>query len=196
MYLDDLSQDGLKLLESAGNLEVVVKTGLKGEELRKTLLEFDGAICRSGVKITAEAMEGNTRLRAIARAGVGVDNIDVKAATRHGIVVMNTPGGNTISTAEQTLALMLGMSRNIAPAYQSLDRRPLGSEKIHGHAIGRQNAGHNRPGADRAGRGHSGASLGNANSRIRSFPCPPPGQKNWAWKPCNRPGKCCPWSII
>src|SRR3989337_2763507 len=79
IVLDDLSEDGIKLLESAGNLEVIVKTGLKGEELHKTLLEFDGAICRSAVKITAEALEGNTRLRAIARAGVGVDNIDVKA---------------------------------------------------------------------------------------------------------------------
>ncbi len=141
IVLDDLSQDGLKLLESAGNLEVVVKTGLKGEELRKTLMEFDGAICRSGVKITAEAMEGNTRLRAIARAGVGVDNIDVKAATRHGIVVMNTPGGNTLSTAEQTLALMFGMSRNIAPAYQSLiegrwDRKKFMGTQLAGKTLG------------------------------------------------------------
>jgi D-3-phosphoglycerate dehydrogenase / 2-oxoglutarate reductase len=141
IVLDDLSQDGLKLLESAGNLEVVVKTGLKGEDLRKTLLDFDGAICRSGVKITAEAMEGNTRLRAIARAGVGVDNIDVKAATMHGIVVMNTPGGNTISTAEQTLALMLGMSRNTAPAYQSLiegrwDRKKFMGTQLAGKTLG------------------------------------------------------------
>jgi D-3-phosphoglycerate dehydrogenase / 2-oxoglutarate reductase len=141
IVLDDLSKDGLKLLESAGTLEVVVKTGLKGEELRKTLLEFDGAICRSGVKITAEAMEGNTRLRAIARAGVGVDNIDVKAATLHGIVVMNTPGGNTISTAEQTLALMLGMSRNTAPAYQSLiegrwDRKKFMGTQLAGKTLG------------------------------------------------------------
>ena len=141
IVLDDLSQDGLKLLESAGSLEVVVKTGLKGEELRKMLLEFDGAICRSGVKITAEALDGNTRLRAIARAGVGVDNIDVKAATRHGIVVMNTPGGNTISTAEQTLALMLGMSRNTAPAYQSLiegrwDRKKFMGTQLAGKTLG------------------------------------------------------------
>ena len=86
-------------------------------------------------------MEGNTRLRAIARAGVGVDNIDVKAATRHGIVVMNTPGGNTISTAEQTLALMLGMSRNIAPAYQSLiegrwDRKKFMGTQLAGKTLG------------------------------------------------------------
>jgi len=120
IVLDNLSQDGLDLLESAGDIEYEVRTGLKGEELRRALMDFDGAICRSGVKITAEALEGNGRLKAIARAGVGTDNIDKEAATRKGIVVMNTPGGNTISTAEHTIALMLALSRNVFPAYQSL----------------------------------------------------------------------------
>jgi D-3-phosphoglycerate dehydrogenase / 2-oxoglutarate reductase len=141
LVLDELSQDGLSLLESAGNLEVEVRTGLKGEELRKALLEADGAICRSGVKITADVLGGNTRLRAIARAGVGVDNIDTQAATRQGIVVMNTPGGNTISTAEHTIALMLGMSRNVAPAYQSLiegrwDRKKFMGTQLAGKTLG------------------------------------------------------------
>src|SRR5205085_10878412 len=68
----------------------------------------------------ADALERNHRLKAIVRAGVGTDNIDSKAATRLGIVVMNTPAGNTLSTAEHTLAMMLALSRNIAPAYQSL----------------------------------------------------------------------------
>jgi D-3-phosphoglycerate dehydrogenase len=72
------------------------------------------------VKITAEALAGNRRLKAIVRAGVGTDNIDKNAATRLGIVVMNTPTGNTLSTAEHTIAMMLALSRNIAPAYQSL----------------------------------------------------------------------------
>ena len=76
VVLDPLDDDGLKLMQDAG-LEYEVRTGLKGEELRQTLTEFDGAICRSGVKITAEALEGNKRLKAIARAGVGVDNIDL-----------------------------------------------------------------------------------------------------------------------
>ena len=79
-----------------------------------------GAICRSGVKITPESLEGNSRLKAIVRAGVGTDNIDKPAATRQGIVVMNTPTGNTLSTAEQAFALMLALSRNTAPANQSL----------------------------------------------------------------------------
>ncbi len=120
IVLDTLAPEGLELLEAAPNIEYEVRTGLKGENLREALTQFDGAICRSGVKITGDAMEGNRRLKAIVRAGVGTDNIDKQAATRQGIIVMNTPTGNTVSTAEHAFALMLGLSRNIAPAYQSL----------------------------------------------------------------------------
>lgn len=118
--LDKLSPQGLQLLEQAPDVEYEVRTGLAGEELREFLMRFDGAICRSGVKLTAEVLSGNRRLRAIARAGVGTDNIDKQAATRAGIVVMNTPHGNTISTAEHTMALLLALARNIAPAFESL----------------------------------------------------------------------------
>ncbi len=122
IVLDTLSQDGLDLLAAAKDrgIEYEVRTGLKGEALRDALSQFEGAICRSGVKITPEALAGNHRLKAIVRAGVGTDNIDKDAATRLGIVVMNTPAGNTTSTAEHTFALMLALSRNIHPAYQSL----------------------------------------------------------------------------
>jgi len=141
IVLDELSDDGLNLLRSAANIEVEVRTGLKGDALKTALAQFDGAICRSGVKITAESIQGNHRLKAIARAGVGVDNIDTEAATRQGIVVMNTPGGNTISTAEQTLALMYGLVRNIAPAYQSLvegrwDRKKFMGTQLAGKTLG------------------------------------------------------------
>jgi D-3-phosphoglycerate dehydrogenase len=141
IILDDLSEDGLNLLRSAAGIEVEIRTGLKGEALKAALAESDGAICRSGVKITAESLEGNHRLKAIARAGVGVDNIDTDAATRQGIVVMNTPGGNTISTAEQTLALMYGLVRNIAPAHQSLvegrwDRKKFMGTQLAGKTLG------------------------------------------------------------
>ncbi|MCA9166340.1 MAG: phosphoglycerate dehydrogenase [Planctomycetales bacterium] len=120
MILDKLSQEGLDMLDAAPGVTYEVRTGLKGEDLRAALADADGAICRSGVKITADVLEGNRRLRAIARAGVGTDNIDKVAATRLGILVMNTPTGNTLSTAEHAFALMLALSRNIAPAYQSL----------------------------------------------------------------------------
>ena len=100
IVLDTLAQEGLDLLAKAPGVQYEVRTGLKGDALRSALVEFDGAICRSGVKITADALEGNHRLKAIVRAGVGTDNIDSRAATRLGIVVMNTPAGNTTSTAE------------------------------------------------------------------------------------------------
>src|SRR5215831_12286439 len=122
VVLDSLSTEGLKLLEEARpkGIEFQVLTGLKGDGLRETLAQFEGAICRSGVKITADALAGNHTLKAIVRAGVGTDNIDKEAATRLGIVVMNTPAGNTLSTAEHTWALILALSRNVAPAYHSL----------------------------------------------------------------------------
>ena len=120
IILDTLAQEGLDLLAASPGVEFEVRTGLKGAELRAALQQCEGAICRSGVKITADVLEGNRRLKAIVRAGVGTDNIDSAAATRSGIIVMNTPGGNTLSTAEHTIALMLALSRNIAPAYQSL----------------------------------------------------------------------------
>jgi D-3-phosphoglycerate dehydrogenase / 2-oxoglutarate reductase len=120
IVLDTLAPEGLEMLDAAPGIDYEVRTGLKGNALREALGQFEGAICRSGVQITADALEGNRRLKAIVRAGVGTDNIDKDAATRHGIVVMNTPGGNTLSTAEHTVALMLALSRNIAPAYESL----------------------------------------------------------------------------
>ncbi len=120
IVLDSVAQEGLDLLDAEPDIQYEVRTGLKGEPLRAALAEFDGAVCRSGVKITAESLEGNRRLRAIVRAGVGTDNIDKAAATRQGIVVMNTPTGNTLSTAEHAFALMLGLSRSIAAAHRSL----------------------------------------------------------------------------
>jgi D-3-phosphoglycerate dehydrogenase / 2-oxoglutarate reductase len=120
LILDPIAQEGLDLLARAPGIEHEVRTGLKGDALKKALAEFDGAICRSGVTITAESLEGNRRLRAIARAGVGTDNIDKEAATRLGIVVMNTPTGNTLSTAEHTFTLMLALSRRVAEAYHTL----------------------------------------------------------------------------
>ena len=141
IVLDSIAQEGLDLLEQAEGIEYEVITGLAGSELREALNKFDAAICRSGVKITAEALEGNKQLRAIARAGVGTDNIDKVAATRTGIVVMNTPTGNTLSTAEHAFSLMLSLSRNIAPAYHSLcegrwDRKKFMGSQLGGKTVG------------------------------------------------------------
>jgi D-3-phosphoglycerate dehydrogenase len=143
IVLDTLSPDGLALLDAAASQGITyeVVTGLKGDALREALARHDGAICRSGVKITADALAGNHRLRAIVRAGVGTDNIDKEAATRLGIVVMNTPAGNTLSTAEHAFALMLGLSRNVAAADASLrsqkwDRNKFMGVQLAGKTLG------------------------------------------------------------
>src|SRR4029453_254780 len=115
LIADKLENAGVELLQAAG-IEVETRLGLKGDELAAALRNADAVICRSQPKITAELLDNPGKLRAIARAGVGVDNIDVPAATRKGVVVMNTPGGNSVSAAEHTIALMLALARRVPSA--------------------------------------------------------------------------------
>ena len=141
IVLDDLAQEGLDLLAAAEGFQYEVRTGLKGDDLRDALNEFDGAICRSGVKLMPDVLDGNRRLKAVVRAGVGTDNIDKQAATRAGVVVMNTPAGNTLSTAEHAITLLLAMSRNVAPANQGLvegrwDRKKYMGTQVAGKTLG------------------------------------------------------------
>ncbi|MEC7564199.1 MAG: phosphoglycerate dehydrogenase [Planctomycetota bacterium] len=135
IVLDPIADSGLSILQQSADIEYVVQTDLTGTELRDALADADGAICRSGIQITAETLEGNTRLRAIVRAGVGTDNIDKAAATRQGIIVMNTPAGNTFSTAEHTLTLLLALSRNVAPAFHSLQQGRWDRKKYMGSQL-------------------------------------------------------------
>ncbi len=116
---DKLEAPGLDLLRQAG-FELDERTGLKDAELQAALRAADAVIVRSATRITAPLLEDPGKLRAIVRAGVGVDTIDVPAATRKGIVVMNTPGGNTFSTAEHTLTLLLTLCRNVPAADSSM----------------------------------------------------------------------------
>jgi D-3-phosphoglycerate dehydrogenase len=116
---DKLETGGIDLLKASG-LDIDNRPGLKDAPLLEAMQAADGMIVRSGTKVTAKLLECPGKLRAIVRAGVGVDNIDVAAATRKGIVVMNTPGGNTISTAEQTITLMMALARHTAAADASL----------------------------------------------------------------------------
>jgi D-3-phosphoglycerate dehydrogenase / 2-oxoglutarate reductase len=115
LIADKLEASGLDLLARHG-LEVDNRPGLKGDDLKAALQAADAVICRSQPKITADLLESPGKLRCIARAGVGVDTIDVPAATKRGIVVMNTPSGNTVSAAEHTVALMMALARNIPAA--------------------------------------------------------------------------------
>jgi D-3-phosphoglycerate dehydrogenase len=116
---DKLESAGLDLLRRAG-FELDERHGLKGAALRDALRDADGVVVRSGTQITADLLDDPGKLRVIVRAGVGVDNIDVAAATRKGVLVMNTPGGNTVSTAEHTLSLLLALARGVPAADASI----------------------------------------------------------------------------
>ena len=115
---DPIAAEGVELLTS--KTEVTVKTGLKPEELVQAIGEYDALVVRSETKVTPAVIEAGQRLQVIARAGIGVDNIDLNAATGAGIAVVNAPIGNTVAAAEHSLALMLALARNIPQAYQSL----------------------------------------------------------------------------
>lgn len=119
LVADDVSESGLEPLRAAGFV-VEKRVGLAPEELRLAASDCDGLVVRSETKVTIELMDAAVRLRAIGRAGVGVDNIDVPAATARGIVVMNAPDGNTITTAEHTLALLVALARRVPQANASL----------------------------------------------------------------------------
>ena len=115
---DPIDQVGVEILSQVAQVDV--KTGLPPEELVKIIPEYDAMMLRSGTRVTKEIIEAATQLKIIGRAGVGVDNIDVQAATRQGIVVVNSPEGNTIAAAEHALAMMLSLSRHIPEANQSV----------------------------------------------------------------------------
>jgi len=134
---DNLQAPGIELLRAAG-IEMDNRPGLKDAALRAALQVADGVIVRSATHLTAELLESPGKLRAIVRAGVGVDNIDIAAATRKGIVVMNTPGGNTVSTAEHTLAMMMALARHLPAADASTHQ---GKWERGGKFVGTQLAG-------------------------------------------------------
>src|SRR5262245_44176119 len=116
---DKLETAGLDILRQGG-FELDVREKLRGDALQEAIRAADGVIVRSGTTITPAELEDPGKLRVIVRAGVGVDNIDVGAATRKGILVMNTPGGNTVSTAEQAIALIFALARHTPAADASM----------------------------------------------------------------------------
>ena len=119
LVTDILSKQGIEILEKAG-LTVDVKTKMSKEELLREIKHYEGLIVRSATKVTADVIAAAGKLRVIGRAGSGLDNVDTAAATKRGIVVMNTPGGNTVTTAEHTLALILALARKIPQATASM----------------------------------------------------------------------------
>ncbi|MGA9175324.1 MAG: hydroxyacid dehydrogenase, partial [Thermoactinomyces sp.] len=120
LITDPLSEQGIHKLLEAEDIEVERRPGLAHDELLSAIESADALLVRSQTKVTAEVIEKASRLKVIARAGVGVDNIDVPAATKKGIIVVNAPDGNTISTAEHTFAMLIALARNIPQAYRSV----------------------------------------------------------------------------
>lgn len=114
---DPISDFGLQQLTSADDVEVIKQTGLSEDELVAMIGDFDALLVRSQTTVTARVMEAGTKLKVIGRAGVGVDNIDLEAATNKGIIVINAPDGNTITTCEHTFAMMMALARHIPQAY-------------------------------------------------------------------------------
>jgi D-3-phosphoglycerate dehydrogenase / 2-oxoglutarate reductase len=137
---DNVSESGLQPLSDAGFV-VEKKTGLAPDELQKALADCEGLVVRSETKVKADLMDSAAKLRVIGRAGVGVDNIDVAAATARGIVVMNAPDGNTITTAEHTIALLVALARNVPQADISLkagkwERKKFIGAELQGKTLG------------------------------------------------------------
>ena len=141
LITDKLAQEGIDLINAAEGVEPVVKTGISEDELAQIIGDYDGLIIRSGTRVTAKVLANPGKFKAVARAGVGVDNVDIPEATRKGILVMNTPGGNTLSAAEHTMALLLAMSRNVVQACNSLksgawDRKKYTGNQLNNKVLG------------------------------------------------------------
>ena len=135
LITDPLAPQGLEHLDCYPDLEVAVKPGLSVQELVQHIPAYQALIIRSGTKVTQEVIVAASNLQVIGRAGIGVDNIDVEAATKHGIVVMNTPGGNNVTTAEHALSMMLALARNIPQATASLRAGRWEREKFTGSEV-------------------------------------------------------------
>jgi D-3-phosphoglycerate dehydrogenase len=120
LVADDLSARGVEILRASSRIHVDVKVGLKPAELKAILGTYDALVVRSATKVTADVLEVAERLKIVGRAGIGVDNIDVKAASRRGVIVENTPSGNAVTTAEHALCLLLAMARHVPQATASM----------------------------------------------------------------------------
>lgn len=132
---DSMSNKAVEILKSTPGLEVDVITGMKPEELKAKIKDYHGLVVRSATKATAEILEAAENLKVIGRAGTGVDNVDTVVATRRGIVVMNTPGGNTVTTAEHAVSMLMALARKIPQATASMRRGEWEKKKFEGTEV-------------------------------------------------------------
>jgi D-3-phosphoglycerate dehydrogenase len=141
LIADPISQRGIDELSARAELEVSVQTGLTESDLIRVIPDFHALVVRSQTKVTASVLHAASQLRVVGRAGVGVDNVDVETATRRGVIVMNTPGGNTISTAEHAFSLLVSVARKIPQAHSNLqagkwDRKQFEGTELYNKTLG------------------------------------------------------------
>src|SRR5439155_553842 len=142
LVCDPISPKGIALLQQRGEFQVVVlPKRLPEAELLPLVADAAAMVVRSETKVTRKVLEAAPQLRVVGRAGVGVDNVDVEAATQRGVVVMNTPGGNTISTAELSFAMLLALARKLPQAHASMaagkwDRKQFQGTELVGKTLG------------------------------------------------------------
>ncbi len=110
---DNLEEAGIKMFQEAEGIDVDVKTDVSPDELKKIIGGYDALVIRSATKVTEDLLDAAKKLKVVGRAGIGLDNVDIPAATKRGVIVMNTPAGNVITTAEHAIAMMLALTRNI-----------------------------------------------------------------------------------
>ncbi len=132
---DNLGEAGVKMFQEEPGFEVDVKTGLEPEELKKIIGDYDGLVIRSATKVTEELLQAAKRLKVVGRAGIGLDNVDIPAATKRGVLVMNTPTGNVVTTAEHTIAMMMALTRNIPWGTSTLKDGKWEKKKLQGREI-------------------------------------------------------------
>jgi len=132
---DTLSAEGVEIFKNTPGIEVDVMTNLTPDELKGVIKEYDGLVIRSATKVTKEIVDSADKLKVVGRAGSGLDNVDIPAASKRGIVVMNTPGGNTITTAEHAIALMVSLARKIPQATASMKAGKWEKNKFMGNEL-------------------------------------------------------------
>ena len=132
---DSVAMEGVELISKTGVIEADNRPGISHDELLRIIGDYDGLIIRSATKVTAEVIEFANKLKVIGRGGIGLDNVDIPAATKKGIVVMNTPEGNAITTAEHTISMLLALSRNIPQATASLKEGKWEKKKFQGKEV-------------------------------------------------------------
>jgi len=135
LITDKFAPEGVEVFKQSPGLTVDYRPGTKPDELKEIIKDYDGLAVRSATKVTREIIDAGKKLRVIGRAGIGVDNIDVDYATQKGIVVMNTPGGNAVTTGEHTISLMLALARKIPQAYYSMKQKKWEKGKFTGVEI-------------------------------------------------------------